>query len=235
MLNYAHIVQTVLLLGLTQLIMFINGANSFQSKGWSPSIKTVAAIITVLFHFSLLYYNITPFLYFWFMSSILHFYIHAYKSRKIIVESDGYTVDEIWHLSNQLSCLYYLYSNNLDGITIYVVFLAMDLTMLIAGLFGYYFNKLLYYVGSFMAAFFILCLRPNYDATYLTVFFVYYYFAVTIITFDNMIGRRLIILNIAGNAFISEAIMVYLLHNKAYDVCPLDEEFCVQSELYQLE
>lgn len=236
MLNYVHIVQTLLLLGLTQLVMFINNVKDFQSKGWPSSIKFVALVLTILFHLSLFYYTITPFLYCWFMSSILHFYIHAYESRETIVKSGKYSIDEVWHLSNQLSCLYYMHSNNIDNLYIYIAFLIADVTMLTIGLFGCYFNNLLYYLGSFMAAFFIFSLNPNYDITYLVIFFTCYYFVVTIITFDNFIGRRLIILNIAGNAFISEAAMVYLLHNKFYDNCYLDEQFCVYSdELYQFE
>lgn len=199
MLNYVHVSQSVLLLSLTQIVMWSKGVKSFECKSWSDSVKCTSALITFAFHGFLMYYKTTPLLYFWFIFSVLHFFIHAYKARKTIVESNEFTSDEIWHLINQLFCLYYMYSRDVPvlNLRLYGGFLCLYFILLSACAAGYSFNTPLYYLGSFMATFFVFSLKPNYDPYNISFFMSSYYFVVVSITYNNRVGRRLTLLNIA--------------------------------------
>lgn len=195
--------------------MRIKKVDTFESKEWSNAMSWTLTLITFTYHGFLIYYNTTPFLYFWFLFSILHFFIHAYKARRAVTESNEYSVDEIWHILNHLFCYYYLYTAEIEifNLQMYSIFLCLYLTLIFAGLYGYAFNKLLYYLGSFMAAFFIFSLQPSYDIYNLSFFMSSYYFVVVSTTYNNPIGRKFMLLNIAGCAFISESFILHLVHN----------------------
>jgi hypothetical protein len=203
---------------MTQISMSINGVKTFESKNWSRSINYVVILLVLGYHISLFYFEVNWIIYLWFISSMIHYYVHAYNARKTIVESGKFTFDELWHFINQLCCVYYMYEYDVNKyhVYLYLVFLTFYFVMLSASFFGIMLNGPLYYLGSFMAAFFIFSLRPSYILNNLLFFFTSYYLIVTIITFDNAVGRRLTLLNVAGTAFISEAIVLYLVYNGVY-------------------
>lgn len=214
MLNYIQSAQTISLLALTQVIMWSRKVTSFGSKEWDKSVTHVALIITAFFHFFLIYYQTTPLLYFWFISSMVHYFIHSHKVRRTIVESKDYMIDEVWHLSNQLLSVYYMYTNNASYPCIVIHFTALSVYFFFLALkaYGIAFNGTMYILGSFLAPFFIFSLRANYSL-YLLPFIILHTSISACITYKNPLGRRLLLLNIPGASFISEAIVLHLLHN----------------------
>lgn len=215
--SYIHAGQSILLICLTQLVMWLNGVDSFKSKLWSKSINQTYFLITVVYHVSLLYLECNLFLYYRFTLSILHSYIHAHFARTTIVQSNKYTFDELWHFTDQFGSFCYMWVHDLDYTWLYGCCLIVYLLLISLIRFNLKFNKTLYYLGSFMAAFFIFSLRPYYDAVYVLFFAVNYITVVTVITYDNWLGRRLILLNVAGNTFVAADILLYLHYNNVYD------------------
>lgn len=215
--SYIHVAQSSALICLTQLIMWINGVNSFRCKNWSRSINQTYILIAACYHISLLYLDCNLFLYYRFMLSILHSYIHAYFARTTIVQSNKYTFDELWHFIDQFGSFCYMWVHDVEYTWVYGVCLITYLLLISLIRFNLKFNRILYYLGSFMAAFFIFSIKPYYNPVYLVFFIISYVTAVNIITYDNWLGRRLILLNIAGNTFIAADILLYLHYNHIYD------------------
>lgn len=218
MINYIAVFQTSILLLLHYVIFKNNNVTDFSSELWAHSANQFAVIMMLTYHISLFFLNIELYIYLWFIFSMIHYFIHAYRARQTIIESGKYTIDELWHFLNQLVCQCYLYIHSVNPTYtfIYACCLTCYIIMFTMRFWGIKLNKPLYYLGSSMAIFFLYSLRPN-SSLYGIILYVLIYFPVVhIITFKNMIGSQLILINIAGCAFISEAIVILALHNNLY-------------------
>lgn len=163
-------------------------------------------------HLSFNFLNINIFLYFWFILSCLHYYIHEHITKLTIIETNKTSLDELWHIINPMFVMPYLYINKLRY-DIYII----------CGLFYYIYvfkfiiykknAKELYFIGSSVTAVFIILVENINFITGIILFMFQIYFS-WIITFNNKFGRLLIKLNVAGCSFISEFIIIYLIYNK---------------------
>lgn len=218
MINYITMLQTCCLLLLTHSIMKYNQVTDFNSKYWPKSTNQFIIIVVISYHIALYFNKLTILSYFWFWFSIFHHYIHAYKARLTIVESGHYTFDEFWHFINQLFCLYYLSIKNIDtfNVRLYSLFLLLYLIMLGLSFFNIKLNHPLYYLGSFMASFFLYSLQPVSNLLAIIFFGIFYLPIVYSITYPNILGKKLTLLNVAGCAFISESLTIFFLTNNIY-------------------
>lgn len=219
--NLINELQAGVIISLVLFNLALYGGFKLGSSQWYLGINAAMISFIITFHGSLLWFEITPLLYLWFWLAILHFYIHAYNAKFTIVETKRVTYDEAWHFLNQSSVLYYMYTHDIDRmyIEIYAGFIVTYLFLLVLFLDGYKWSiDPLYYLGSFMELYFIytICPSPLYE---FLIAGILHMTATWIITFNNRLGRYLILCDIAGCAFLSEFLILYLVHNNIYISC----------------
>jgi hypothetical protein len=178
---------------------------------------------------SLLYLKADWFVYLFCMLSFVHTYIHAFKTRITIVEKGTYTIDEFWHPWNHTLCLYYIHTrgDNLSSTQLllydifYVFYLTLGTIIMITRILKVDIKQTrlaipLFYAAAMASGFFIYLLRPS-QPFYSFIFACFGYMPMVIlVTFKNSIGRWFLDRNVAGAAFMSEAICLYLVYNNIY-------------------
>lgn len=219
--NIVNEVQTGILVLLVITNLAVMNGLSIGTKQWARGIKLFSALTIFGFHASLYYMKVDWLLYYWFWSSMIHFWIHAFYAKFTIVQSGRPSFDEIWHFVNQLSVAAYMVIRKMDPIYyhLYLTFICIYFVLMTLFLWGYKWpTKPVYYLGSLMEYYFIYTLRP-YSIVYLIPGFLVHTFVTWAITFNNPVGKFFILSNIAGAAFISEFFTLYFCFNDIYDSC----------------
>lgn len=184
-------------------------------KGDRKKIGDVTTIILIyFFHVSLMFLTITPLVYIWVLMAIFHMWIHIGMIFETVVQTGTPGVDEKWHVFNQLGGVYYLWSRGISTFVYYAAALTLYFPFLGR---AYKYNKwtLSYSMATCLEGMFILCLRP-FEWWYVVPLFLLQLFVSGLITYDNKPGLVFLCSNVAGCAFLSEAIVLYLLDNNIY-------------------
>lgn len=126
------------------------------------------------------------------------------------------TIDEYWHWWNILMVAYYL--KKIDRLSVVFAILFAITQPCFALLFSgdHRVMEILYYVGSFMEGYFIILLQKQMSVMEFVILMTFQIFLSYMVSFNNAFGRLFIESNIAGCAYISEFMILYLVNNGVY-------------------
>lgn len=156
-------------------------------------------------------------MYIWFWMASLHYYIHHHKIRLTIVESKLITVDEGWHIVNQLLvAIYVLYC---ELFAHFVVYISIGSIYLVAVFFMFTRRsciRIAYYTGGLLTVIFMMLIEPVTNPIAMLTIIIIQTFFQWVITYRNKFGRKLISYNIAGCAFISQQLILFYIYQGWY-------------------
>ena len=207
-----HEIQTLLLSGFVCGVTKAVGGS--KSHGLAASLLALGGCILS----TMLWLDTTPLLFVWFVLSLVHFSIHAFATPLTVAKSRAIIVDELWHAVNQILVLYYLVSMSLSYAT-YAGLMLVYICLIISLSYGFEDGvSSLYFVRAAMQGIFIMQVDPQPTPIPMAMLLLGVHLSVAwAITLRNAVGRALIRADVAGCAFVSEFLVLYLCHNVTID------------------
>lgn len=221
MINLIYQFVVSLLMSVVMLQISYFGGWQLGSSKWFSAINSSIIAFIVLLHTSLYWLSIDFLLYVWFWSSIGHFWIHAYVSKLTIAETRRFSLDEVWHLSNQLMIIFYLFTRYQSEKSVYLIHVFLFIIYVSLILFTYSSKKRWTYLviselGTFIEFVFIFLLAPNVSLLSILPSAMVQVIFTWVVTFNNKIGRLLLLVDVAGCSFIGEFVILFFLHNNIF-------------------